>query len=890
MAKKPPGVPFRATTIAPPTVSYADIARKVASEKAPFESTANLPNRGKNNATESKSKAVSKPVVRPESPSSRFVPSLGGVVRSEKREVTSRSSTPSTLEPIGTESTECGKSIVVLVSNQSFKREVTVQQNKLLSALDGHGISYKVIDGADPSNKEQRNNLFAISGLRGQYPQIFVADGTDINFWGDFERFEDENDSGTLPLELGGSARVNTTADVPEATAPVETQGESISSRNPEKGAMKPSIVVLISRQSIDRAVIANQDRTFSILAANELAYEAIDGGDPANKQVRDDLFELSGIRAKYPQFFLIRNGAMEFWGDWDRFDSCNEDGSLQAALVFGPEQAVPPVPSAVAKSDQARPVRNDTVNDTQTPTAEALRLKSVAPRTEETTRAPHNTESKGFSANSTGARDVGLDTKSTAIAVSQQIDSTEITFYGATSFVAKHALDYLMQVSVSLPGERTITLAGRSETKLVALQANLTKMMSSKRNPKAKHSGQCIFDIFVADCSDAIGLQAMARRTKIVLNFAGPFGTYGENVVAACAKLGTDYVDITGETSWAGYMRSKYSDVAGPSGARIISFCGFDSVPSDLAVFAAILALRRAMRSNVDVESATCWHSSAGLANGGTIQTVVGMPLNMRRCFARSMPFLLDDPLVLTHPEIKDDPTIETTKNRMAKAEWLNQLPSFDSVLSMGVSAPFFMAPVNSKIVYASSLALGYGKNFVYRERFLPLGIQKTRKLSILSIIPAVATQLGLMFAVSILKTPFLGKFLADWLFPPGSGSPDSFCKSGFAEVYSEVTTAPNSSRKVNRANCSIKFEGDPGNWVTAQCVVESALALLLEKDKLPARSKDGFGTPAELLGPVLLNRLQKSSVRPVKIVTNARKGVDQNETAIYDNEGKDF
>jgi len=59
------------------------------------------------------------------------------------------------------------------------------------------------------------------------------------------------------------------------------------------------------------------------------------------------------------------------------------------------------------------------------------------------------------------------------------------------------------------------------------------------------------------------------------------------------------------------------------------------------------------------------------------------------------------------------------------------------------------------------------------------------------------------------------------------------------------------------------------------AQCVSEAALTLLLDRKDLPPRSADGFGTPAELLGKPLLSRLQNTSVRPVDVETNVRKGV---------------
>jgi hypothetical protein len=95
------------------------------------------------------------------------------------------------------------KSVVVLISGQSFKREVAVQQDKLLTALNAQAVEHMTVDGADPACKDQRNDLFALSGLRGKYPQIFVTDGTVVRYWGDYDRFEHANDDGTLASELG---------------------------------------------------------------------------------------------------------------------------------------------------------------------------------------------------------------------------------------------------------------------------------------------------------------------------------------------------------------------------------------------------------------------------------------------------------------------------------------------------------------------------------------------------------------------------------------------------------------------------------------------------------------------------------------------------------------
>ena len=50
-----------------------------------------------------------------------------------------------------------------------------------------------------------------------------------------------------------------------------------------------------------------------------------------------------------------------------------------------------------------------------------------------------------------------------------------------------------------------------------------------------------------------------------------------------ACAESGTHYVDITGETLFVRRNMDTHGDVATRTGAKIISCCGYDSVPSDI-------------------------------------------------------------------------------------------------------------------------------------------------------------------------------------------------------------------------------------------------------------------------------------------------------------------
>lgn len=496
---------------------------------------------------------------------------------------------------------------------------------------------------------------------------------------------------------------------------------------------------------------------------------------------------------------------------------------------------------------------------------------------------------------------------------------SSDVTIYGATSFVARYVCEYLisaidyMEPSKLYTSDRQslrITLAGRNETKINARREEMKEQFQSILNKKTDDDSyvQLELDMFVADSSDLAALTNMARRTGVVINCAGPFAAYGTNVVEACATGGADYVDITGEVEWAGEMRRQFGDLAGKSGSRIISFCGFDSIPSDLAIFASVQKWQQTVSPNIsskthtlNVSSGTCWHSAKGLMNGGTLHTAIDMPIEFKKCMydengkMRPVPFLINDPFTLTHSSIygSSSAMAQKWKYLAAKTEWINNFLTIDSVMKYAASIPFFMAPINAKIVYSSATALKYSpvldnkpfasnvpKPFTYKERMLPLGIAQSQKLGPLSIIPGLLFHLTIGFFVTIFKTPFLGKLLATWVLPPGSGSPDYINRSGTAEVYALITgevfsndSCSSSDEYPNRASCHIKFQGDPGNLVTAQCVVESALSLILNRPDLPKRSEDGFGTPAQLLGGVLLQRLKESKVRTVTVQTNVWK-----------------
>lgn len=60
-----------------------------------------------------------------------------------------------------------------------------------------------------------------------------------------------------------------------------------------------------------------------------------------------------------------------------------------------------------------------------------------------------------------------------------------------------------------------------------------------------------------------------------------GPYGRYGSKLVAACARAGVHCCDLTGESPWVKDMIDMHHAEAKRTGAKIVSSCGFDSIPA---------------------------------------------------------------------------------------------------------------------------------------------------------------------------------------------------------------------------------------------------------------------------------------------------------------------
>ena len=84
-----------------------------------------------------------------------------------------------------------------------------------------------------------------------------------------------------------------------------------------------------------------------------------------------------------------------------------------------------------------------------------------------------------------------------------------------------------------------------------------------------------------VLDLNDTAKLESVLKEVPLVLHAAGPFKNTAKQMIDACLKTHTHYIDITGEIA-VYEMAKKYNDAALKAGIMLMPGAGFDVVPTD--------------------------------------------------------------------------------------------------------------------------------------------------------------------------------------------------------------------------------------------------------------------------------------------------------------------
>lgn len=205
-----------------------------------------------------------------------------------------------------------------------------------------------------------------------------------------------------------------------------------------------------------------------------------------------------------------------------------------------------------------------------------------------------------------------------------------DVILFGATGFVGKLAVSYLAKEYSDLNNNDNNNnnkqqqqqrvkwaIAGRSKSKLHATLAAIGQELGGNEYTDILNN----VDVIIADTSDQSTLKGLVENTRSIASTVGPFQKYGSPLVEYCAMYGTHYADITGEVPWNKEMMRLYDHSARQSGAKIVSFCGHDSIPWDVTVRYLSNTLRE--ECNDELGQVECLNELVGGVSGGTLATV---------------------------------------------------------------------------------------------------------------------------------------------------------------------------------------------------------------------------------------------------------------------------
>jgi short subunit dehydrogenase-like uncharacterized protein len=379
-----------------------------------------------------------------------------------------------------------------------------------------------------------------------------------------------------------------------------------------------------------------------------------------------------------------------------------------------------------------------------------------------------------------------------------------DLVLFGATGFTGRLVAEVMARHGGG-EGLRW-ALAGRSLARLQTLRDEL--------GLHADHP------LIAADAADAGALQRLVARTRAVITTVGPYQRGGEPLLAACIAAGTHYLDLCGEPAWMAAMIRRHDAQARASGARVVFSCGFDSVPFDLGVLALQqLALQRTGQPLAEVQSRVL--VMKGGFSGGTAASLLATLEAMGQDAQAARDML--DPFALT-PGFSGPP-------QPAPAA-----ATYDDFLGQW-SAPFVMAPINTKNVHRTHALLGHpwGAGFVYGER-MACGGGVEGELRARGLVRQERLQNGVL-GVGIGRA-LVRRFV---LPKPGEGPNPAEREAGRYEIVFSGTDAAGQRHQLHA-----RGHRDPGYGATSRVIVACARTLL----QLPDPACSGLMTPGAALG----------------------------------------
>lgn len=391
-----------------------------------------------------------------------------------------------------------------------------------------------------------------------------------------------------------------------------------------------------------------------------------------------------------------------------------------------------------------------------------------------------------------------------------------DLIVFGATGFTGRLVAEYL-NTHYGAASNVVWAMAGRNSVKL----EHIRKLIGAPDT----------LPLITADAADPVALTALVARAKTVITTVGPYQLYGEALALACARAGTDYVDLCGEPGWMAQMIPLLEAPARASGARIVFSCGFDSIPFDLGVvYLQDQARQRLGEPLVHVRGRV--RKIKGGISGGTLASFLATIENTKR--QPGLAHTLADPFALT-PGFTGPPQPEGES--ALYDEW-----------AQSWTGPFMMATINTKNVHRTNALLGHpwSRDFTYDERMMtgdgPKGERRAKKMAFTTRVQNAL--LGFAPTRALLRRFALPK--------PGEGPDQKARENGRYELLFTGETAGG-----KRLRAGVTGDRDPGYGSTSKMISESALCLVDDPERKMAAG--GVWTAGSAMGMTLVRRLEQ-------------------------------
>ena len=404
-----------------------------------------------------------------------------------------------------------------------------------------------------------------------------------------------------------------------------------------------------------------------------------------------------------------------------------------------------------------------------------------------------------------------------------------DIVLWGATGFVGALIAEYMCANDGD--GQIKWALAGRNRVKLEALKAKLGKAAAD-------------VPVIVADTGDAASLKSLVSQTKVVLTTVGPYAKFGSELLAVCARNGTDYCDLAGETPWLARMIEAHQAEAEESGARIVPCCGFNSIPSDLGV----LFLNNEVKKRTGAPATAIKmrvKAMKGGASGGTIASMVNIIEEATR--DRAVARVLSNPYALNPKNDRKGPP----QPGAVPVQYDADVPAW--------IGPFVMAAINTRVVHRSNALMNYayGRDFRYDEA-------KITGKGVIGGAASMALTGGLgVFAAATAFGP-TRSLLTRFVLPKAGEGPSAAARE--AGMFDLLFIAKAKDGRAFKAR--VTGDRDPGYGSTAKMISEAAICLANDVDRKAVPG--GLWTPASAMGTRLIDRLQRNAGLTFEIVGN--------------------